>query len=121
MPFYQFIHPETEEVIEVMQGMKQDHVYIDEKGVEWERVWNVPQASFDTKIDASDKLGWMRKMENKRTTVGDMEAQGEEMSRKRAAQNGGEDPVRRKYFDEWSKKRKGKKHPRDPKGGGKIY
>ena len=50
-----------------------------------------------------------------------MAAQGEELSRKRAAQNGGEDPVRRKYFDDWSKKRKGKKHPSDPKGGGKIY
>ena len=41
MPIYQFIHPETEEVIEVLQSMKQDHVYIDEHGVEWNRVWNV--------------------------------------------------------------------------------
>ena len=121
MPIYQFIHPDTEEVIELVQSMKEDHVYIDEKGVEWKRVWNVPQASFDTQVDANDKNAWMRKMENKKTTVGDMAAQGEELSRKRSAQNGGEDPVRRKYFDDWSKKRKGKKHPSDPKGGGKIY
>ena len=38
----------------------------------------------------------MRKMENKRISVGDMEAQGEQMSKKRAQENGGEDPLRRK-------------------------
>tara|TARA_R100001015_G_C4540353_1_gene104528 strand:+ start:222 stop:587 length:366 start_codon:yes stop_codon:yes gene_type:complete len=121
MPIYQFIHPETKEVIDVVQRMKQDHVFIDEHGVEWQRVWSVPQASIDTQVDHNDKNAWMRKMENKRLTVGDMEAQGEQLSQKRAKENGGVDPLRRKYFDDWSKKRKGKKHPRDPKGGGKIY
>ena len=118
MPFYQFIHPETEEVIEVIQGMKEDHVFFDENGLEWKRVWNIPQASFDTQIDHNDKNAWVRKMENKRATIGDMEAQGEELSLKRAKENGGVDPVRRRYFDDWSKKRKGKKHPRDSRGDG---
>ena len=118
MPFYQFIHPNTDEVVEVMQSMKDDHVYIDEHGIKWERVWTVPQASIDTQVDHNDKNAWMRKMENKKLTVGEMEAQGEQLSRKRAKENGGVDPLRRKYFDDWSKKRKGKKHPRDPKGDG---
>jgi len=121
MPFYQFINPETEDLIEIMQGMKEDHVYIDENGLEWERVWTIPQASFDTQIDHNDKNGWVRKMENKRITVGEMEAQGEELSRKRAKENGGEDPIRKKYFKDWSKARKGKKHPKDPSGGGKMF
>ena len=120
MPIYQFIHPETKEVVDVVQSMKDDHIYVDASGTEWERVWSVPQASIDTQVDHNDKNAWMRKMENKRLTVGEMEAQGEQLSQKRAKENGGEDPLRRKYFD-WSKTRKGKKHPRDPKGGGKIY
>jgi len=36
-----------------------------------------------------------------------------EWSEKRAAQNGGVDPVKKNYFKEYSKKRGGKKHEKD--------
>ena len=76
-----------------------------------------PQASFDTQIDHNDKC-LDEKNENKWISVGDMEAQGEQMSKKRAQENGVKDPLRNilRY-----KNVKKKKHPKDPKGGGKIY
>ncbi len=39
MPTYLFIHPDTEEAKEVFQRISEDHVYIDEKGIEWKRVY----------------------------------------------------------------------------------
>ena len=42
MPLYVFQHPKTKETIEVLQSMKDDHVYTDENGVAWDRVWGQP-------------------------------------------------------------------------------
>ena len=39
MPFYIFINPDTQEEIEVQQRMTEPHVYIDENGLEWQRVF----------------------------------------------------------------------------------
>ena len=121
MPIYQFINPSTLESVEVVQSMRDDHVYIDKDGLEWERVWEVPNAQIDSQINPEDKNAYLRKTEYKHLTMGDMMDQGKEMSEIRAEIHGGEDPVQRKYFNDWSKERKGKKHPSDPKAGGKIY
>jgi len=121
MPSYEFINPDTLEMIEVSQRMSEPHVYIDENGLEWKRVWSSPNAAIDTDLNPEDRQGFLRKTESKNITMGDMMDQSAEMSRKRAKLHGGEDPVQRKYLDDWSKKRKGKKHPKDPKGGGKMY
>ena len=48
MPIYEYSHPETGEVIEVIQGMTDKHTFIDDHGVEWERGCNVPNAAIDT-------------------------------------------------------------------------
>ena len=121
MPIYQFINPSPLESVEVVQSMRDDHVYIDKDGLVWERVGEVPNAQIDSQINPEDKNAYLRKTENKHLTMGDMMDQGKEMSEKRAEIHGGEDPVQRKYFNDWSKDRKGKKHPSDPKAGGKIY
>ena len=39
MPLYTYEHPETEEQIDLIQSMNEEHVYIDSKGVEWKRVF----------------------------------------------------------------------------------
>ena len=39
MPTYVFENPETGEVVEVQQRIKDRHEHIDENGLEWRRVW----------------------------------------------------------------------------------
>jgi hypothetical protein len=109
MPIYQFAHPEHPIVIDVVQSMKEPHVYVDSKGVEWVRIWSVPQASFDTKIDPYNKKSYMNKDHGKRT-LGELWDESNDFSRKRAEKNGGLDPVKEKYEQEYSKKRRGKRH-----------
>lgn len=44
--------------------------------------------------------------------MGDLWDRSQELSEKRKKLYGGEDPVKKKYYDNWSKKRKGKVHPK---------
>jgi len=115
MPIYAFQHPETEEVIEVVQRMKEPHVYTDEEGVEWQRVWVAPNASSDVNIDAFDPNAFNDKhRHNDKASYGDIQDHAKELSRIRKEKSGlGHDPVQRKFFDSWSTERKGKKHPAD--------
>jgi hypothetical protein len=78
MPIYQFINPSTLESVEVVQSMRDDHVYIDASGLEWERVWSIPNAQIDSQINPEDKNAYLRKTENKHLTMGDMMDQGKE-------------------------------------------
>ena len=54
MPLYTYEHPVTSETIDVVQSMKEEHVYVDEKGVQWKRVFYSPQASIDSQTDPFD-------------------------------------------------------------------
>ena len=110
MPFYLYQHPKTGEQIEVMQSMKDNHVYEDEKGLKWERVWSIPQASIDTNINPWDKNAFREKTSTgKKGSMGDLWDRSKELSDKRAHQNGGVDPIRANYEKDYSSKRKGKK------------
>tara|TARA_Y100001963_G_C6793879_1_gene457415 strand:+ start:24566 stop:24913 length:348 start_codon:yes stop_codon:yes gene_type:complete len=112
MPLYVFKNPNTSEVIEVVQSMKEEHVYIDAEGLEWERVWVNPNMAIDTDIDPFSEKDFAEKTKNqKNSTVGELWDQSRELSEKRAKVTGGEDPVRKKYEKDWSKKRKGMKPP----------
>jgi hypothetical protein len=112
MPLYTYEHPETEEVIDVIQGMNDEHVYVDEKGVEWKRVFYSPEASIDSKVDPFDNNSFISKTGNQKGTYGDVIDQSKEMSQRRKDKLGF-DPVQQKYFKEYSKKRRGLKHPLD--------
>lgn len=46
-------------------------------------------------------------------TMGDLMDRSKELSDKRAKNNGGVDPLKRKFFDDYKKTRDGKKHPED--------
>ena len=39
MPLYTYEHPESEEIIDIIQGMNDEHIYIDKEGVKWNRVF----------------------------------------------------------------------------------
>ena len=111
MPLYIFQHPKTKETKEVLQSMKHDHTYVDEKGVEWNRVWVNPHASIDTQIDPWSSKDFVAKTENKGGTVGDLWDKSKELTRKRAQENGGVDPVKVKSDKDYSKERNGMKRP----------
>ena len=109
MPEYIYEHPKTKEQITVLQSVHEEHIYeID--GVIYDRVYTVPQASIDTRIDPYSEKDFRKiKTEN----VGDMWDRSRELSQIRAEKEG-KDPIKEKYFKDYSQKRKGKKHGNDP-------
>lgn len=112
MPLYTYEHPETEEIVDIIQGMNDEHVYIDEKGVQWKRVFHIPEANIDSQIDPFSNQSFKDKTANQKGTYGDIIDQSKEMSQRRKDKLG-YDPVQKKYFQEYSKKRRGLKHPLD--------
>lgn len=113
MPLYLYKHPQKEEYVEIIQGMSDIHEYFDEDGLKWERRWTVPNASIDTKIDPWSNNDFVNKTGMKKGTYGDLMDQSAELSAKRADSTGKEDPLKRKYFDDYSKARHGQKHHLD--------
>lgn len=109
-PIYLYQNPETEEVKEVVQGMNDSHEYF-EDGIQWGRIFTAPNAAIDTKLDAFDRNKFIEKTGNMKGSVGDMMDLSEDLSRERE-ESRGEDPVKRKLFDDYQKKT-GKKHLKD--------
>lgn len=108
MPYYLFSHPETEETKLVHFGMNDEKVYIDEKGVKWNREWTKPLASIDTKLDPNSATEFDRKFSNKHHTVGDLWDASKELSEKRKKTQG-KDPIKQKFVENYAKTRKGRK------------
>jgi len=109
-PIYIYKHPENEKHIEVFQTMMEDHVYVDSDGLEWKRVFTIPNASIDSQIDANSSKEFIEKTANKKGTVGEMMDYSKELSQVRAEKNGGVDPIKEKYYKDYAAKRKGAKH-----------
>lgn len=112
MPLYTYEHPETGEIIDVLQSMNEDHLYIGKDGVKWSRVFSIPQASTNSQIDPFDNKSFIDKTGNQKGNYGDIIDQSKEMSQKRKDKLG-YDPVQQKYFKEYSKTRNGIKHRLD--------
>ena len=51
MPLYIFQNPKTEEVIEVLQSMNEEHKYLNNDGLEYTRLYTIPNCSIDSRID----------------------------------------------------------------------
>ena len=110
MPNYIYQHPETEEYIEVFQLMNDEHVYFGEDGVKWNRVLIAPQLNTESTLDPWNKNDFMNRTSDSKGSYGDLMDRSKEMSEKRAAENGGVDPIKQKYLENYSKQRGGKKH-----------
>lgn len=110
MPIYLYQNPETEEVVEVLQGMNDEHTYRDEMGLKWTRLFTSPNASFDTQVDPFSKSDYCKATTNKKGTVGDLMDYSKELSQERASKNGGVDPIAEKFYSD-HEKNTGKKHP----------
>ena len=87
--------------------MNEDHVY-EENGVRFERLFTIPSASIDQNIDTAQKF--VEKTANMRGTLGEIWDYSQELSDKRAKDNGGVDPIREKAENSYSKKRRGMKY-----------
>ena len=109
MPLYTFQHPDTDEIIEVVQGMKDDHFYIDEDKVEWKRVFHSPNAAIDSSLDPFSKDDFLKHTAKKNMTAGQMMDLSKELSKKRERSRG-LDPVKNKSVTEYEMKT-GKPHP----------
>jgi hypothetical protein len=110
MPIYIYKHPEREDYREEVQGMNDKHTYFDSEGLEWKRVFTIPNASIDSRIDPHSSKEFIDKTGGKKGSFGDMMDYSKEMSHLRSESNGGVDPVKEKYFKEYADKRNGAKH-----------
>lgn len=114
----QYIYQNSKgETREIIQSMNDIHEYFGENGDEndWIRLYTVPTASVDAKLP-STKKEFLEKTAKMRGTVGEMQQMSAEISEKRAQRSvTGEDPIKRSYFDNYKKERKGRKHHLDRK------
>ena len=113
MPVYLFQNPKTKEIVEIVQKMSDPHEYTDEEGVKHKRVYTLPNASIDTQIDPFSSREFVDKTKDKGITMGELWDASQDASEKREKVLG-KDPVKEKYFKNYSKKRRGLKHKDDP-------
>jgi hypothetical protein len=114
MPLYTYINPKTKQTIDIVQSVHDEHIYIDINGLQWSRVFTAPEVNTHgtLKAEASEKQ-FSEFTKNRKGTFGDLWDQSAELSEKRKKVYGGQDPVKKKYKSDWSKKRKGRVHPKD--------
>lgn len=110
MPIYIFSNPETKELKEVFFHMDDEKKYIDEQGLEWDRELSSPQLNTQGSIDPWNNNDFVNKTADMKGTVGDLLDKSSELSNQRAQENGGVDPLKKKYYENYSKERKGAKH-----------
>lgn len=102
MPFYDFINDKTNEVKSVFFHMNDEKKYTDENGVAWRRIFCIPQAAIDTKIDPYSSKDFVEKTRNKKGTLGGIWDQSRELSEKRKG-NSSYDPVKEKTYADYEK------------------
>lgn len=110
MPIYIFSNPETKELKEIFFHMDDEKKYIDDQGLEWDRELSSPQLNTQGSIDPWSNNDFVNKTANMKGTVGDLLDKSSELSNQRAQENGGVDPLKKKYYENYSKERKGAKH-----------
>ena len=117
---YLFHNKETDEYLEVEMKMKDYAPYRGENSDEdcWERVYEIPQISMghstSKTVNPYSQNEFVERTGKMKGNFGNMLAYSKELSEKRAADHGGVDPVKKKYFKNYEKKT-GKKHLADRK------
>ena len=110
MGLYRYSNPANEqETVEIVQSIHDAHVY-SKDNVQWNRVWQIPNAAIDSKINPFSAKEFREKTSNKRETVGSLWDRSKEASLKRE-QTAGRDDVKERHYAKYSKKRRGLKHP----------
>lgn len=107
MPVYLYQNPKTKEVKQVVQSVNDKHEYF-EGELAFDRVWTIPQASIDTRINPEKSSDFVEKTRNKRGSLGEIWDKSQELSEKRSEKFGGKDPVKENYIAAQKKVSKGK-------------
>ena len=114
MPLYVFKHPSTGEETEVFFGMNEEpKEYIDDDNVKWTRIFSSPELNTVGKIDPWNNSDFVNKTAQKKGTVGDLIDTSAELSAMRAQERGGVDPVKQEHYDNYAKKREGRRHHKE--------
>ncbi|NJO59116.1 MAG: hypothetical protein HC836_12510 [Richelia sp. RM2_1_2] len=111
MPLYIYQHPDTKEIREVLQSIHEEHIFVDENEIKWDRIFTVPNASIDSRLNPWQPNDFINKTSRNGDNIGALWDRSRELSEKRASENGGIDPVKEKYFKDYAKERNGKEHP----------
>jgi hypothetical protein len=116
MPLYTFLHPVNGKTIDVFFHMNDEKKYIDENGVEWQREYHSPELNATGSTDAWNSKQFVEKTGRNAGKLGDMLDMSADLSKERASQNNGVDPLKEKYYKRYSKERNGAIHPdKNPK------
>ena len=114
---YQFKNKKTGKIVDIVMSMKDYKPYCGETGNDnfWERIYDLPQVNIGNAnvVDPFDNKAFVSKTGGMKGKYGDLLDYSSELSDRRAALAGGEDPLKRKYFDDYKKKTNGKKHLKD--------
>jgi len=119
MPLYEFVgvvDPEKTTTLyyPMASAPKVGSTVKDDEGVEWKRVFSMPQASQNTKIDPYNPSDFVEKTRTKKGTYGDLLDASKELSEHRAKDSAdGVDPVQKKFFKDYKDKRHGVEHLRE--------
>jgi hypothetical protein len=108
MPLYTFEFDGIQK--DILLGMNDKKEYTDELGNKWTRIYHVPQASINTKIDPFSAADFVNKTGQKKGTIGDLWDKSAELSHERE-QKLGKDQVKEDFYADYSKTRNGLKHP----------
>lgn len=104
---YLFEHPDSGELRDVFFEVNDEKIYVDEKGITWQRRFTPPQISIDTRIDPYSEKQFLDKT-RKRSTVGDLWDRAADLSAARAEKDG-VDHVKEKWDKAGEKVRGGRK------------
>ena len=114
---YQFRNKKTGKIIDIVMSMKDYKPYRGKNNDEdfWERIYDLPQVNVGNAkvVDPFDNKAFVNKKGGMKGKYGDLLDYSSELSERRAAMAGGDDPIKRKYFNEYEKKTNGKKHVKD--------
>jgi hypothetical protein len=122
MPVFQFKNINTNEVRDVYIPITGDVLFYNGEPGEtfisgsWKRDYTNygVNIGIDTKTDPFSKSDFVNAT-NKKMTIGEMMDLSKELSEQRAAKNGGIDPVKQKYYDDYRKKTGGNPHVEEQK------
>lgn len=112
MPLFLYRNPNTQEILEIVQSVHEEHVYVDKNGLKWEREFTIPNAtiSSSSNLNPNDSKAFVEMTKNKKGSYGDLLDLSKELSEKREKQMG-KDAVKEQKFEEYSAARNGKEHP----------
>lgn len=104
MPQYLYSNPSNpEEIVEVFQHMKDVHQHFVD-GVEWRRVWTVPQACIDSSsaIDPFSSRDFVEKTGKKKGSYGDL-MEAAKIAHEQRVEKRGFDEVKNKFLENYKK------------------